>query len=111
MVVFEADLPLAGAFDDDLCLAAGFGVVSASCDAGEVSDCAIVGAVVSGSAVGSEVAPLCSSSWTWLFFLVDLVEDLPFAGVFEFDLRFTAGFEVVSTSGDASGIASDSTVG
>ena len=41
MVVFEADLPLAGAFNDDLRLAACFGVVSASCDAGEVSDCAI----------------------------------------------------------------------
>lgn len=61
-VDLAADLALAGAFEDDLRLAAGFGVVSASCDAGEVSDCAIVGAAVSDSIVAWEIAPLSGSS-------------------------------------------------
>ena len=37
--------------------------------------------------------------------------DLPLVDVFEDDLRFAAGFEVEAISCDASGIASNSTVG
>lgn len=37
--------------------------------------------------------------------------DLPLAGVFDDDLRFAVGFGVVSTSGDASGVVSDSAIG
>ena len=43
--------------------------------------------------------------------MVVFAVDLPPVNVFEFDLRSAAGFEVAYTSCDASGIASDSTVG
>lgn len=102
MVVFEVPLPLAGVFDDDLRLVAGLEVVS---------DSAIGWAAVSSSTVGSEVASLGGSSWTWLLFFVDLAGDLRLVGVFEDDLRLAASFEVVSaTSVEGKGVVSDCTI-
>ena len=46
-----------------------------------------------------------------MFFLVDLAGDLRLAGVFEDDLRFAAGLEVVSDCAIALATVSDSTVG
>ncbi len=112
VVVFEADLRLAGVFESDLRFAAGFGVVSGSCDEeAVVSDSTGTVATVSGSTFGAEVALFSGFSWTWLFLLLDLAGDLASAGAFEDDLRFAAGFNVVSaTSVEGFRIVSDSTI-
>jgi hypothetical protein len=111
VVVLEADLPVAGVFESDFRFAAGFGEeVSASCDAsGVVSNPTVGVAAISGSTSAWEVAPLEGSSLAW-FFRVDLAGEKRFAGVFEDDLRFVAGFGAVSTSGGASGVASGAAV-
>ena len=121
LVDLAGDLPEADVFESDLRFAAGFGVVSGSWDEEAfVCDSTVGVAAVSGSTVGCEVAPFSDFSWTWLFFLLDLAGDLAFAGAFEDDLRFAAGFNVVSGSCDEAvfsnstiswAVVSDSTVG
>lgn len=95
----EVVLRLVVVFAEDLRSAAGFNVVSGSCDEEAfVSDSTGTLAAASGSTIGAEVALFSGFSWTWLFFLLDLAGDLAFAGAFEDDLRFAAGFDVVSAS-------------
>jgi hypothetical protein len=108
-VDLAGDLPLTAVFEDDLRFAAGFDVVSATSVGiwGIVTDSAISEAVVSDSTstvaaasdstFGAEVALFPGFSCTWLF-LLDLAGDLASAGAFEDDLRFAAGFDVVSPS-------------